>query len=311
VKFWVGVTDNEWYRFLSELQPDEVNFWQPGGRNPFRVLNLGELFLFKLHAPLNFIVGGGLFVKHSLIPISLAWEAFGLKNGVADFAVFYKKILGFRGRNANIEHDPTIGCIILSQPFFFAREDWIPVPVDWKPNIVQGRSYDSENQLGALLWTQVQERLSRQPVIRGPQTPYVAENEPRYGAEYITRPRLGQGAFRVLVTDAYKRRCAMTGERTLPVLESAHIKPYARSGPHSVSNGLLLRSDLHKLFDLGYMTVTTDMHIEVSNRIKEEYENGRDYYALRGRSLISLPNEPMYRPSREYLEWHNENIYLP
>jgi putative restriction endonuclease len=86
--------------------------------------------------------------------------------------------------------------------------------------------------------------------------------------EEVIRPRLGQGAFRVLVTDAYQRRCAVTGERTLPVLESAHIKPYARSGPHSNNNGLLLRSDLHKLFDLGYITVTGDMRIEVSKRIK-------------------------------------------
>jgi putative restriction endonuclease len=103
----------------------------------------------------------------------------------------------------------------------------------------------------------------------------------------------------------------MTGDKTLPVLESAHIKPYASSGPHSVNNGLLLRSDLHRLFDLGYVTVTTDYHVEVSKRIKEEYENGRDYYALQGRSLISLPNEALYKPAREYIEWHNNNVFLP
>jgi putative restriction endonuclease len=39
------------------------------------------------------------------------------------------------------------------------------------------------------------------------------------------QPRLGQGAFRLLVTDAYQRRCAVTGERTLPVLDAAHIRP--------------------------------------------------------------------------------------
>ena len=52
------------------------------------------------------------------------------------------------------------------------------------------------------------------------------------------------------MTDAYERRCAVTGEKTLPVLEAAHIRPYALLGPHRVNNGLLLRSDLHKLFDL-------------------------------------------------------------
>ncbi len=310
MKFWVGVTDNNWYHFLSRQQPDEVNFWQPGGSTIFRALSPGELFLFKLRSPDNAIAGGGFFVKHSLVPVSLAWEAFGPKNGLADFNALRDKILSLRQRDARSEPDPTIGCIILTQPFFLAREDWIPTPEDWKSNIVQGKTYAVEDQIGAALWDQVQERLSRKMAINDP-AGAVAEESPRYGAEYITRPRLGQGAFRVLVTDAYGRRCAMTGERTLPVLESAHIKPYALSGPHSVDNGLLLRLDLHKLFDLGYITVTNDMRIDVSNRIKAEYENGRDYYALRGRSLISLPKEPLYRPSRDYLEWHNENVYRP
>ena len=47
----------------------------------------------------------------------------------------------------------------------------------------------------------------------------------------------------------------MTQERTLPVLEAAHINAYAHGGPHQLSNGLLLRSDLHTLFDRGYITV--------------------------------------------------------
>lgn len=64
----------------------------------------------------------------------------------------------------------------------------------------------------------------------------------------IVRPRLGQGAFRIVVTDTYERRCAVTGERTLPVLEAAHIKSYADGGAHDITNGLLLRSDLHTLF---------------------------------------------------------------
>ena len=77
----------------------------------------------------------------------------------------------------------------------------------------------------------------------------------RYGAEYLTRARIGQGAFRVLVTDAYQRRCAISGERTLPVLQASHIRPYSDEGPHHVANGILLRSDLHTLFDRGYITV--------------------------------------------------------
>ncbi|RMD93550.1 MAG: HNH endonuclease, partial [Calditrichaeota bacterium] len=45
-------------------------------------------------------------------------------------------------------------------------------------------------------------------------------------------------------------------------------------------------------------------------RIKEEYENGRDYYAMHGRRLSILPERENDRPSAQYLEWHNEHIYL-
>jgi putative restriction endonuclease len=135
------------------------------------------------------------------------------------------------------------------------------------------------------------------------------DREPIYGKSILTRVRLGQGAFRVLVTDAYTRRCSISGERTLPVLEAAHIKPYALSGPHAISNGLLLRSDVHKLFDSGYLTVTSEHKIEVSKRIKEEFENGKEYYQFHGKELLYLPTEIKERPRIEFVQWHNENIY--
>ena len=83
------------------------------------------------------------------------------------------------------------------------------------------------------------------------------------------------------------------------------------SGPNKVNNGLLLRSDIHKLFDLGYLTITNDCNVEVSKRIKEEYENGRDYYLLHGNKLKTIPSNVKDCPSREYIEWHNQNIYVP
>lgn len=58
-------------------------------------------------------------------------------------------------------------------------------------------------------------------------------------------------------------------------------------GKHSkTNNGLILRKDLHTLFDRGYITVTKDLHIEVSKRIKEDYGNGKEYYAFQGKKLI-------------------------
>lgn len=310
MKFYIGVTDNNWFDFLSKRLPDEVNFWSPGGQG-FQALECGGPFLFKLHAPLNYVVGGGFFVKCSRIQTSLAWEAFGEKNGVATFEELVKKINTYRDRP---EPNPMIGCIILTNPFFFARNDWIPIPEDWKPNIVRGRNYDTDDPIGKRLWTQVQERLTRyaksdEAVIK--EIPVAAEDVELYGSEFLTKARLGQGTFRILVTEAYNRRCAITGERTLPVLEAAHIKPVSRTGSNRTSNGLLVRSDMHKLFDLGYLTITSDFHVKVSKRIKEEYENGREYYAFDGNELRVLPANLMERPSLELIEWHNQNIYTP
>ena len=93
------------------------------------------------------------------------------------------------------------------------------------------------------------------------------------------------------------------------MLEAAHIRPYAAGGLHRVDNGLLFRSDLHTLFDRGYVTVTPAARLEVSARIREEFENGRDYYALHGKE-ISVPDRAELRPSSALLQWHNENIFL-
>ena len=83
------------------------------------------------------------------------------------------------------------------------------------------------------LWDAVNDRLNRL------QAPDLSETVERFGEPRLIRPRLGQGAFRVLVTDIYERRCAVTRERTLPALEAAHIRPYSVGGAHEAPNGLL------------------------------------------------------------------------
>ena len=113
----------------------------------------------------------------------------------------------------------------------------------------------------------------------------------------VVPPRLGQSAFRVIVTDAYERRCAITGEGTPPVLEPAHIKPYSSGGPHEPENGLLLRSDLHTLADQGYVTVDADqLKVVVSSRIREGFLRAgetiiiftEEQYACRARLTTAL-----------------------
>jgi putative restriction endonuclease len=310
MRFFVGITDYDWFRFLAARPDiDEVNFWQPSGGVEFKALQPSELFLFKLHSPRNYIVGGGFFAHWSPLPVSLAWEAFGEKNGAASLQEMRVRLAKYRDVADDRREDYTVGCILLEQPFFLDEAHWIPAPSDWSRNIVRGKGYDARSGEGRRVWEQLEAAVGLSARAAVPASPY----EPQRVAERsrgptVVYPRLGQGSFRVLVTDLYERRCAVTGERTLPVLEAAHIKPFAAKGPHEPRNGVLLRSDIHTLFDRGYVTVTPELRFEVSSRIREEFENGRDYYALDGRAL-RIPADVNLAPAREYLDWHASNVF--
>lgn len=310
MRFFVGVTDYDWFRFLAGRPDiDEVNFWQPSGSVGFRAIQPGEPFLFKLHSPRNYIVGGGFFAHWSPLPVSLAWEAFGEKNGAASLTEMRTRLAKYRDVTDDPRADYEVGCILLEQPFFLEEGDWIPAPADWSRNIVRGKGYDARSGVGRQVWQRVEAAIGVASAVARSASPFapqlVAE---RFGGPSIVYPRLGQGSFRVLVTDIYDRRCAVTGERTLPVLQAAHIKPYSADGPHEPRNGLLLRSDLHTLLDRGYVTVTPQLRFEVSRRIREEFENGRDYYALHGQP-VRLPVQQGLAPAREYLDWHASNVF--
>ena len=305
MNLYIGITDNTWFSNRRYLNPDEVNFWQPGGKAHFRALAIGELFLFKLHSPHDYIVGGGFFAHNSILPTSLAWQAFEQKNGANTYQEMRTLISKHRQSTSSFE-DYDIGCIILTQPFFWEEDKWLSVPADWKPGIQQGKRYDISSETGRKLWDDVQSRLQSRPDIFAQPKP--DEQKDRYGPESTYRPRLGQGGFRVIVTDAYRRRCAVTQERVLPALEAAHIKPYAESGPHAIGNGILLRSDIHHLMDSGYVSISPDYHFEVSKRIKEDFDNGEEYKKLHG-SQLYLPSKPDFRPDPKFIQWHNENRY--
>jgi putative restriction endonuclease len=300
MRAYVGITDSDWYNLLRN-QPslDEVNFWRPKDHREFRAINPGELFLFKLHSPNNYIVGGGIYAHFVMLPISLAWESFSISNGATSLQQMRSRVIKYRNMQDDNTTDFRIGCILLEQPFFLPRDRWIPIP-EWNAATQQGRTYDMTIEPGHSIWLKLQSSK---------QISFVTQEEsPQYGPPLLSMPRLGQGTFRVMVTEAYGWRCSITKERTLPALDAAHIRPYSESGMNTVNNGVLLRRDLHALFDKGYVTITPCFQLEVSRRIKEEYQNGRDYYRLHG-TTMTLPLKSTDYPSSEYLQWHNINIY--
>jgi putative restriction endonuclease len=307
---FVGLTDWNWFRNLSAIPGlEELNFWQPSSGGGFAALNPGEPFLFKLHSARGGeIVGGGFYADYHRLPISLAWETFGQKNGVESLADMRARVERYRRGMPSRGEDYQIGCILLEQPFFLNEGDWLPAP-EWKANIQRGRRYRLDEQPGLALWNEVELRIAAREVSASASGDLAGEPRARYGPPVFTRPRLGQGSFKFAVIDAYQRRCAITGEKVLPVLEAGHIRPYGEGGEHRIDNGLLMRRDIHRLFDRGYLTVTPDMKVLVSQRLHDEFDNGQEYVSLSG-TKITLPVAEADRPNAEFLDWHNRQRYV-
>lgn len=305
---YVYPTDRDWFDFLrSRPELDEVNFWRPGGAQAFRQLSAGDLLLFRLRSPINKIAGGGVYVHFSIYPVGLAWQAFGIKNGAPDERTFDERIARYKELPLDaLTQDARIGCIILQAPFFLPEDLWIETPGAYAKNNPQGMRFDAATGAGKELFDAVTRAMQLLPQTRRVAEPLTARE--MFGDPALVRRRLGQGAFRVLITDNFERRCAVTGEKTLPVLQAAHILPVTKGGQHRPDNGLLLRSDLHTLFDLGYVTVTPDFKLAVSRELKNEWSNGRVYYEMHNQA-IRLPPRTADQPSREFLEWHRDTLF--
>ncbi len=193
MKFYLGVTDIEWYRHLSTISPEDVNFWQPGGNSNFKVLSPGAPFLFKLKHPYNSIGGIGFFSSQTKLPMNMAWEIFANRNGCNTYTQFQRMVLQYRKNKENT--NPVIGCIVLTNPVFFKKEDWISIPADWSKSIVQGKSYDTTTEIGVILWQQVElllERYLQQDFSEGVKSQLTLEpSEERYGNSVLRKVRLG------------------------------------------------------------------------------------------------------------------------
>jgi putative restriction endonuclease len=308
---FVANTDHDWFRYLRAKGPlDEVNFWQPSGSSQFRAVPPGAPFFFRLKSPFNAIGGFGFFSRFNLAPAWLAWDSFGDLNGAASLDEMVVRINRYRrptrpedgGRSDGF----IVGCIMIGSPVFFADDDWVREPVDWQQNIVRGKRIDLLHGEGQRILSECLERSrSAEPQS---EIVAVALDAARRGEPILVAPRLGQGTFRIALVSAYDGACAVTREHSLPVLEAAHIRPFAEGGPHDLSNGLLLRADVHRLYDKGYVTVTGDYDFRVSERLVDDFHNGREYLRFGG-ARIAVPRSATERPSQELLEWHAHEVF--
>jgi putative restriction endonuclease len=308
VRAYVGVTDAEWYRFLS-ARPElrEVNFWQPSGGREFRVLGTGEPFFFKTHYPHNRVVGGGFFSSSTRLTVSEAWQLFGEANGVDSIEQMRARIGQYRRMPIGADEDPVIGCLFVRDVRFFAEDATVAAPPLFARNIVQGKSYDLADQTVAPYFQELLYLVLGAAVEVDFGEPW-HRSGPVFGDPRLAPYRLGQQSFQAVVLSAYHRRCAISGTHIPPVLQAAHIRPVTSGGEHRLDNGLLLRSDVHTLFDRGYVGVDPTYRLVVSPSLREEFGNGEQFYARAG-EVIDLPDRHADRPQREFLEWHLDEVF--
>ncbi len=307
-KGFIGNTDKAWFDFLrSKGQLEEVNFWQPGKLRTFRVIEPGAPFFLRLKSPHCAVAGIGFFARYVAAPLTTVWDTFGEANGTSSYSSFRSAIFAYRQKLGTPVHDD-LNCVILFHPVFFPESMWVSEPSGWHGNWTSGASFDIDQGEGKRVFDDcIQRVLELHDLQALPRLDPVLAPA-KYGNPVEIRPRLGQGAFRLAVTDAYGRACAVTGEHSLPVLDAAHIRPFAAEGMHAVVNGLLLRTDVHRLFDKGYATVTPDLKFVVSERLKQEFDNGKVYYEFHGKP-VRLPARKGDRPDPKLLQWHNDNCF--
>lgn len=208
------------------------------------------------------------------------------------------------------EHeDPPIGCVFVRDVRFFPADIVAAPPPQFAANIVQGKGYDlGRHPTIDVYFDDLLQRLLGVRIELDLAEPWHRPG-PVYGDRRLAPGRLGQQAFQAVVLGAYGQRCAVTGEKIRPVLQAAHIRPLSSGGEHRLDNGLLLRSDVHTLFDRGYIGVDPKHRLLVSPRLGADFNNGEQYYQHAG-DPIRVPPRRIDRPNAEFLEWHLDEVYL-
>lgn len=310
---YVANTDNEWFDFLKARSPlEDVNFWKPSPQS-FRAIDEGQLFVFRLKSPRNKIGGYGVLASSINVPIQLAWDSFGDRNGSPSMTHMIASIRKYRN-GEQVTPQTLVGCRVLTSPVFFEPHEWFSVPPDWSSNIVTGKVYNTESGHGARLLGELGARTRKDLVFgKGREESknggFSEAEQARYGTPVLIAPRLGQGAFRIKIAEVYNFECALSDTKVLPALEAAHIRPYSDGGAHTLPNGIFLRRDIHSVLDAGFATLTDDLRFHVSNKITEVFNNGNEYKRLHGKSL-KIPVLEQNRPSIECVRWHQSERYV-
>lgn len=292
----IANTDYEWFNLLKNNEyTEDVNFWTP---TPWKIkgLNKGDIFYLFLKSPHRKIGGYGIFEYYTELTVKESWKKFGIGNGVSNYFELLERTHKYALKNSkNFKpiKNPTIGCIVLSGVVYFDEQDYfLPETRNWSfPKQIVKLKYLDDNNHEPI------EREHENVTQEFNLVKNTSGNRKTCNIKY----RQGQVQFRKNLLETYKC-CAITKEDCSLVLEAAHIQEYINKSSNHMQNGLLLRADVHKLFDNGLITITPDYKIKVSEELPQTYKkyNGEK---------IHLPDNLDNYPSKDALEWHNKALF--
>ena len=293
--FAVGLTDQDWFEYLRDLSSSTtINFWTPTPWN-VRRLSSGDKWFFLLKAPIRKLGGYGHFLDYRNMTISQAWDEFGIDNGVVSISELLERCDKYSALHSTYPvkgPNSIIGCIVLKDPVFFDDDALVdPASEGFSiPNEVVKFKYFSDIS----------------PVSAVSPNPFsLVASTPTDYSRQRRKDRKGQSEFRRLLLQAYNHRCAITGEPQEKVLEATHIEPYVNKDSNHVQNGILMRVDMHRLFDAGLLAIDSSFRLLVSSRLR-----GSKYVGLGGQKLL-IPKRVSDRPSTLAITWHRDKRFQP
>ena len=219
-----------------------------------------------------------------------AWNKYGFKNGCTSKQELIDRLDKYKASNSSDERsvtDSEIGCIVLTNAVYFDDDKFLDLDnyeIDFSRFIVKIKYYNEIDPLEIVIQSTVNDFELLPTTLE------------KLKKSRLLTERKGQGNFRAIITTAYSNKCCITNETTPELLEAAHIQPYFDENSNHVKNGLLLRLDLHKLYDNGLLYIDETFKIHISPEVKSEY-----YQELNGLT-IRLPENNNLHPSIEALK---------
>ncbi len=289
--FAISPTDKNWFDFLKVSSLNSyVNFWTPTPWN-LRQLNVGNRLYFMLKDPIRKVAGFGEFYEYKNLTAVQAWNEFGYRNGRNSRQVFINSIqdyldknsLKFGGQAIDI-NTYQIGCIVLNNCEYWEEEHFLDAEeqnIDFATQVVKIKYFDKYDPFQQA----VNDRDNFNIV-----------NEHRDDRRGEANIRVGQSAFKGKLLRAYNNKCCISGETIPELLEAAHIQEYRNRNSNHVQNGLLLRIDLHRLFDNYLMHIDNNYTIQISTIVTNPLY--RQYHGQK----IQLPHSVYDYPSIVALE---------